>query len=189
MPAFGWALASEVPVSSPSASGHKVSSGDQVMALVEVGSKGYRPSGGELCWFFSGIGWMICGDGEVCQWLSGVLDVQEQKLYLLDCLLFVSCLNRCGRVWDNCHCSLCYVGYQSMPWSRNCFFKSLYMLLVSCMNVFWLNWYHHSPKILNGGENNWATPFSAVLHQRLQLRAFGCREWWGDIYAACYLSA
>ena len=137
-----------------SASGHKVSSGDQVMAPVELGSKGYRPSGGELCWFFSGIGWMIGGDGEVCQWLSGALDVQEQKLYLLDCLLFVSCLNRCGRVWDNCHCSLCYVGYQSTPWSRNCFFKSLCMLLVSCINVFWLNWYHHFPKIPIGGENN-----------------------------------
>ena len=33
----------------PSVSGHKVSSGDQVMAPVELGSKGYRPSGGELC--------------------------------------------------------------------------------------------------------------------------------------------
>jgi len=38
------------------------------LRLVEIISKGYRRSGGEVCWFFSGIGRMSGGDGEVCWW-------------------------------------------------------------------------------------------------------------------------
>lgn len=66
------------------------------------------------------------------------------------------------------------------------------MLLVSCMNVFLTKLISSLPNIPNGDQNDWATPLSPVLHQRFQLRVFGCRsaENGGETFTLlCCLSA